>query len=234
VPSDLRLFERARRVRVEWPHREERLSWGQLAGLFDNLRQVLCIVNLKRHAGNLFRLLEPNWGGDVFHLSTAMCPKHRGAVLDEVRARLTAGERCAMVATQCVEAGVDLDFPVAFRALGPLDSIAQAAGRCNRGGKLESGYLRVFVPEDVAYPRGVYEQASSLTAALLSGASGLSIDDPAGFNKYFRDLYSIVALEDRDLKEAIQARHFPDGQRSDPREEATRQHPFGRSFRSCQ
>ncbi|MGO4883591.1 MAG: CRISPR-associated endonuclease Cas3'' [Bryobacteraceae bacterium] len=209
VPGRLRMFERAQRVHVEWPRREERVSWEQLAAQFESLRQVLCIVNLKRHARDLFRLLEPNWGGDVFHLSTAMCPKHRGLVLEEVRARLRVGERCALVATQCVEAGVDLDFPAAFRALGPLDSIAQAAGRCNRGGKLEEGLLRVFVPEDAAYPKGVYEQATDVTSAMLTGANELPIDDPACFDRYFRGLYSITSLEDRDLREAIQSRHFP-------------------------
>jgi CRISPR-associated helicase Cas3/CRISPR-associated endonuclease Cas3-HD len=210
APNELGLFERACRVRVEWPQRSERIRWEELAQQFADLRQVLCIVNLKRHARDLFHLLEPRWGDDVFHLSTAMCPKHRGVVLAEVRARLDSGERCALVATQCVEAGVDLDFPAAFRAMGPLDAIAQAAGRCNRNGKLEAGVLRVFRPEDAGYPPGVYEQAAGLTEALLNGEEGLSIDDPAGFEKYFRTLYSIAKLEDRELLDAIQARHFPD------------------------
>jgi CRISPR-associated endonuclease/helicase Cas3 len=209
VPDELRLFERARRVRVEWPRREERIGWQELVGQFADLRQVLCIVNLKKHARDLFHLLEPGWGSDVFHLSTAMCPKHRAAVLVEVRGRLEHGQRCALVATQCVEAGVDLDFPAAFRAMGPLDSIAQAAGRCNRNGKLEAGVLRVFRPEDAGYPPGVYKQAAGLTDALLNGEEGLSIDEPAGFEKYFRTLYSITSLEDPDLVNAIQAKHFP-------------------------
>lgn len=209
APGDLRLFERARRVRVEWPGREERIGWDDLARQFAGLRQVLCIVNLKRHARDLFHLLTPSWGDDAFHLSTAMCPIHREAVLKKVRARLERGERCALVATQCVEAGVDLDFPAAFRALGPLDAIAQAAGRCNRNGKLEVGVLRVFRPEDADYPPGVYKQAAALTDALLNGEEGLSIDDPAGFEKYFRTLYAITSLEDRDLLEAIQTKHFP-------------------------
>ena len=204
------LFELARRVRVEWPVRGEQIGWEELARQFANLRQVLCIVNLKRHARDLFHLLAPEWGGEAFHLSTAMCPKHREVVLAEVRARLESGERCALVATQCVEAGVDLDFPAAFRAMGPLDAIAQAAGRCNRNGKLEAGVLRVFRPEDAVYPPGVYEQAAGLTEALLNGEGGLSIDDPAGFEKYFRSLYSIASLEDRNLLEAIQSKHFPD------------------------
>ncbi|MGC9973515.1 MAG: CRISPR-associated endonuclease Cas3'' [Bryobacteraceae bacterium] len=210
VPNELRLFERSHRVRVEWPRREERIGWGELAGQFADLHQVLCIVNLKKHARDLFHLLEPRWGGDAFHLSTAMCPKHRAAVLMEVRGRLERGERCALVATQCVEAGVDLDFPAAFRALGPLDAMAQAAGRCNRNGKLAAGVLRVFVPEGGGYPMGGYKQAADLTAILLNRAEGVSIDDPAAFDEYFRSLYSIAKLEHRPLLEAIQTRDFPE------------------------
>jgi CRISPR-associated helicase Cas3 len=209
VPSELRLFDRAHRVRVSWPKRDERISWPELATEFAQLSQVLCIVNLKRHARDFFHLLQPQWGDGAFHLSTAMCPKHRSAVLQEVRARLGAGARCALVATQCVEAGVDLDFPAVFRALGPLDSIAQAAGRCNRNGKIEAGTLRVFVPEDGGSPPGVYQQATDLTAALLNAGGELSIDDPAAFERYFRSLYSVAAIEDRELQEAIQTKHFP-------------------------
>ena len=209
VPGELRLFERAKRVRVEWPRRGERIGWEGLIKQMAGLSQVLCIVNLKRHARDLFHLLQAQWGDDTFHLSTAMCPKHRAVVLSQVRARLESGERCALVATQCVEAGVDLDFPSAFRALGPLDSIAQAAGRCNRNGKLETGVLGVFVPEDAGSPPGVYKQATDLTASLLNRAECLSIDHLDDFEAYFRGLYSIASVEDRELREAIEARHFP-------------------------
>ena len=210
VPAELRLFERAHRVSVTWPQRDERIGWEDLASRFAGLSQVLCIVNLKRHARDLFHLIRPQWGDGAFHLSTAMCPKHRAVVLGEVRARLEGGARCALVATQCVEAGVDLDFPAAFRALGPLDSIAQAAGRCNRNGKLEAGTLQVFVPEDEGCPPGVYKQATDLTAALMNGEGGLSIDDPTVFERYFRTLYSIAPVEGRELREFIQAKHFPE------------------------
>jgi CRISPR/Cas system-associated endonuclease/helicase Cas3 len=195
---------------VEWPERETRISWEDLARRFTDLRQVLCIVNLKRHARDLFYLLEPHWSGNAFHLSTAMCPRHREVVLQEVRTRLANDERCALVATQCVEAGVDLDFPAAFRALGPLDAVAQAAGRCNRNGKLKEGVLEVFVPEDEGYPKGVYQQAAKLTEALLQRPERLSIDKPAHFEEYFRNLYSIVNLEDRELLDAVRTKHFPE------------------------
>jgi len=210
VPDELKLFKRAHRIHVDWPKRGERLAWEDLATRFGGLDQVLCIVNLKKHARHFFHILKPSWGADVFHLSTAMCPRHRAAVLKEVRGRLERKERCALVATQCVEAGVDLDFPAAFRALGPLDSIAQAAGRCNRNGKLESGVLQVFIPEDAGYPMGGYKQASDLTAVLLNREEGLSIDDPAGFDDYFRRLYDIAKLEDPLLLDAIKRKHFPE------------------------
>src|SRR5438270_4106006 len=99
-------------------------------------------------------------------------------------------------------------IPAAFRALGPLDAIAQAAGRCNRAGKLETALLRVFQPEDAGCPPGVYKQARDLTATLLNREEGLSIDDPEGFEEYFRSLYAISSLEDRRLLEAIKGRDF--------------------------
>jgi len=199
VPQELRLFERLQRVRVSWPGDGERLAWDELAARFRELDQALCIVNLKKHAREVFAVLSSRHEGQAFHLSTAMCPKHRAAVLAAVRERLENGKPCFLVATQCVEAGVDLDFSSVFRALGPLDSIAQAAGRCNRNGKLASGDLHVFVPQDAGYPPGPYRQAAELTAVMLRGGKEPSIDDPADFERYFRSLYQIAKLEDEDL-----------------------------------
>ncbi len=208
VPRELRLFERLRRVRVEWPREGERLTWGGLAERFEKPDQALCVVNLKKHAREFFGVLKTRHEGQVLHLSTAMCPKHRGAVLAGVRERLENGKPCFLVATQCVEAGVDLDFPAVFRALGPLDSIAQAAGRCNRNGRLAAGDLHVFIPQDPRYPPGAYRQAAELTAVMLRGGKEMSIDDPADFDTYFRSLYEIAQLEDGDLLDAIRAKQF--------------------------
>lgn len=208
VPRNLSLFERLRRVRVSWPAIDERLSWDELAQRFQKLSQALCVVNLKKHARELFGVLESQRADGVFHLSTAMCPSHRSAVLATVRARLENGRACFLVATQCVEAGVDLDFPTVFRALGPLDSIAQAAGRCNRNGKLATGDLHVFIPQEPRYPPAAYRQGAELTAVLLQGRKSLSIDDPADFETYFCSLYQIAKLEDKELIEAIRTKHF--------------------------
>jgi CRISPR-associated endonuclease/helicase Cas3 len=213
VPKGLRLFERAKRVRVEWPAVGERVGWQQVAEQMHGWGQALCIVNLKRHARELYAVVREHLGDDCFHLSTAMCPRHRDIKLREVRDRLSSGGRCVLVATQCVEAGVDLDFPAVFRALGPLDAIAQAAGRCNRNGRMDAGLLRIFVPEDERYPPGGYGQATQLTKALLNRPQPISLDDPTVFEDYFRNLYRITKMENRDLADSIRRKHFPDVRR---------------------
>ena len=191
------LFERAARTRVEWPTAEARTSWEDLAGLLREQRQALCVVNLKRHAMELFEAAGGGTDDGVFHLSTSMCPAHRSEALSEVRRRLKGkAERCLLISTQCVEAGVDVDFPAVFRAMGPLEAIAQAAGRCNRDGRSQEGVVRVFRPERDErgeYPSKSYELAADVTAILLkeAGETGLSIHDPATFLGYYRRLYGL-------------------------------------------
>lgn len=203
VPTGLRLFDRAKRTRVEWPDRDEHTTWDELARKLagEECRQVLCVVNLKPHALLLFKQLRalglPD--EDLFHLSTSMCPAHRKRELDRIRARLDANAACHLISTQCVEAGVDLDFPVAFRAWGPLDSIAQVAGRCNRNGTRDAGRMHVFVPEEDSYPDGEYRQAATV-ARMLAMDRVPDIDDPALYREYYSRLYSIARLEDRDEK----------------------------------
>ncbi|WP_367872484.1 CRISPR-associated endonuclease Cas3'' [Luteolibacter sp. Populi] len=122
---------------------------AELAGRLNGHSQVLCIVNRRKHAQQLFQMLDEQEGN--FHLSALMCPEHRSGILAKVRSRLRDGLPTRAVSTQLIEAGVDVDFPVVYRALAGLDSIAQAAGRCNRNGKLaEPGRTFIFRPEDQA------------------------------------------------------------------------------------
>lgn len=111
-------------------------------------RQSLSIVNTRGHAYRLSQLAKTRLPADVvIHLSAAMCPAHRSAKLDEVRARLTVDAPIHVISTQLIEAGVDIDFPVVFRSMAGLDSVAQAAGRCNRHGRRPEGITYLFESE---------------------------------------------------------------------------------------
>ena len=215
VPPQLKLFERTRRTKVEWPHNSESpLSWAELAEMITTRDQVLCIVNLKRHAFHLLDELINSGAKDVFHLSTNMCPAHRQAVLEEVRLRLDEEKHCRLISTQCIESGVDVDFPFVLRALGPLDAIAQAAGRCNRNGKISIGDVTIFVPEDEDYPDATYRQATAVTRSLLKdlGPGGMDIHEPLLYDRYYQKLYGISnpEFQKMEIQEAIQRQDFVD------------------------
>ncbi len=148
-------------------------------------QQFLCIVNTRPHAVRLYQQLQVE---DVdlngtFHLSTFMCGAHRSSVLAEIRARLDRGERCRVISTQLIEAGVDVDFPVVYRALAGLDSIAQAAGRCNREGKQLRGHIYIFEPTDVKL-RGYLASTAQSAAEVIPDADDLL--DPAVIRGYFK------------------------------------------------
>ena len=109
-----------------------RLDWDTLSGQLQQHEQVLCVVNSRKSAQEIFTRLS---GEGNFHLSTLMYPAHRRAKLEEIRRRLREGPPCRVISTSLIEAGVDVDFPAVFREEAGLDSILQAAGRCNREGK---------------------------------------------------------------------------------------------------
>jgi len=159
-------------------------------------RQVLCVVNLRVHAARLYGLLRSLRPVGCWHLSTTMCPRHRLDALARIREDLREGGDCRVVSTQLVEAGVDLDFPVVYRAMGPLDSVAQAAGRCDREGKLTAargaagGRVIVFEPEvdgKLSTPRGSYTEATDITRSMASDP--LAIDEPDDVRAYFDRYY---------------------------------------------
>ena len=136
------LYEQLKRVRVRdlGMQSDEELV-ARLAGQ----DRVLCVVNTTGHARKLFAHLGK--ADAHFHLSARMCPAHRASKLRALRARLDSDVACKLVSTQVVEAGVDIDFPVVFRSMAGLDSIAQAGGRCNRNGRLECGEVYIFHSE---------------------------------------------------------------------------------------
>jgi CRISPR-associated helicase Cas3 len=211
VSNELRLFERARRVQVEWP--KETTAWDALADAVAEQKQALVIVNLRRHAADLFSRVRERTLEGTYHLSTNMCPAHRLQVLAGVRRSLQDGLACRLISTQCVEAGVDIDFPVVWRALAPLDAIAQAAGRCNREGRLTAGIVRVFRPpmEESLYPSNDYEHAAVTLSGMLKSQPELDILDPKVVQEYFRKYYEVDKPEQRiarGLDEAITGLDF--------------------------
>lgn len=178
------LYRNLERVTVNLPqdlHRTQ--SWDEMAARIQSHESVLAIVNSRSDARELHRRMPKG----TVHLSALMCGEHRSCVIADIKRRRERGEAVRVVSTQLVEAGVDVDFPVVYRALAGLDSIAQAAGRCNREGNLERGEVFVFVPPKPA-PSGHLRRAAETTVSLLFK----SHENPLRrelFQSYFEQLY---------------------------------------------
>lgn len=209
-----RLFHALRRVSVDWCVQDGAWTEDRVAGEMMRHSSALCVVNLKRHARAIFTRLKQS-DPDALFLATSLCPAHRARVLDEVRRRLDSSH-VRLVSTQCVEAGVDLDFPCVFRAFGPLEAIAQAAGRCNRHGKREAGKVVVFeLAEDTThcYPDPAYARAAQVTRVLLNESeSGLDISSPETFRSYYGRLFGIemTDMEKNAVVKACRSLDFPE------------------------
>lgn len=210
IPTELRAFERLRRVQVHWPDPLEPTTWSELAQSICDELDVLAIVHRRQDARDLCNELDARLGQPgTLHLSALMCPEHRSQILRQIKLRKQAGQPVRLVSTQLVEAGVDLDFAVVYRALGGLDSIAQAAGRCNREGRLPGlGKLHVFVAPTQP-PKGVPITALSITKGMLR-AGAVDLDDRQSFSTFFRRLYGTIPSPDQKgvqaLREALKFR----------------------------
>lgn len=161
------------------------MSWEEVARELQDHETVLCIVNSRKDCRTLYRLMPSG----TIHLSALMCGAHRSQVIGEIKKRLKDGIPTRVISTQLVEAGVDLDFPVVYRALAGLDEIAQAAGRCNREGAKLRGRVVVFVPPSEA-PPGHLRQAAEVSRRLLGALNDDAIPLRA-FSDFFRELYWI-------------------------------------------
>ena len=221
------LFASLNRVNIHAPKADETTTWDKLASDLAEQKQSLCIVNVRNDAYILWeklrRVVSENEKSSVFHLSSAMCAEHRfdtlgddrDPLLGTIRYRLRHQQSCRLVSTQLIEAGVDVDFPAVWRALGPLDSIVQAAGRCNRENKLCDadgnpilGEVIVFRPEDNKLPPGLYKTATDLTATLLAdnNPNALACDHTL-FEDYFDQLHQLVPV-DSNIQNEREKLHF--------------------------
>lgn len=200
IADPARLYADLKRTEVVFAGR---LTDAVLAGRLDSLAQVLCIVGTKAQARSVFALLHEREG--AFHLSTNMYPEHRWRVLADIRQRLKNKQPCRVISTSLIEAGVDVDFPIVYRAMAGLDSIAQAAGRCNREGRLEGlGQVVVYEPETPPRMPWLQRCASRADQTLRT----LPEDDPLGLvamRRYFELLYDVQELDKKGIVKRLNA-----------------------------
>ncbi len=192
--------------RVNFIIHKEKMDWHQVSELMQSNEQCLTIVNSKKDAISLLDALDDN---DAMHLSTRLCGAHRRTVLKDLKERLKNGEPCKLISTQVIEAGVDIDFPVVIRAIGPLDSIVQAAGRCNREGKIDTGEVHIVFPADGHNPKSYYETAMTIATNMLQYQNS-DLHDPILFIKYFNQLYSSIKTDKYNIQGMRKALQFRD------------------------
>jgi CRISPR-associated endonuclease/helicase Cas3 len=159
----------------------------QLRQQINDNHQILVIVNNRRHARELF--CGSSTEDSLFHLTTLMCAKHRREILAKAKESLAAGESCKLISTSLIEAGVDVSFPLVMRAETGLDSVAQAAGRCNREGvwKTEDSKVLVFNAPEWKAPPEISQYAASLRHVLRHHQGSLL--SPEAIKAYFEDVY---------------------------------------------
>lgn len=183
IEDPLSLHESLKRVVIHVPQNlNEPCSLDALAQELIGYESVLCIVNRRDDA----RMLWTHMPEGTVHLSALMCGAHRSRVIAEIKKSRAEDTPVRVISTQLVEAGVDIDFPVVYRALAGLDSIAQAAGRCNREGRRPRGDVYVFVPPKPA-PPGFLRQTADIGRRLLSD-NGDPVA-PSRFEEFFKELY---------------------------------------------
>lgn len=156
---------------------------------------VLIVCNTKKKAKALFDSIKEKGNMQVLHLSTNMCQKHRMVVVDKVKGKLKNGEKLILCSTQLIEAGVDMDFPIVFRELAPLESIIQSAGRYNREGKLEKGKVFLFQLEEKGQPSAEYKTFTQF-AQLCYHNNENRLTDADFYAEYYTDIVKLYAPED--------------------------------------
>lgn len=184
IPSDLDLYQQLKRVTIEIPEDLNACrTWEEIAGELKKYPQVLCIVNSRKDCYALHAIMPP----DTIHLSALMCGAHRSEIIKAIKDKLSAGEPIRVISTQLVEAGVDINFPVVYRAFTGLPSIAQAAGRCNREGNLPGlGKVVVFMPPEPSKVALLRKSEDTMRDLL---AADLDVESPESYPKFFEHFY---------------------------------------------
>lgn len=215
IPDAMKLSRDLARVNIEW----ETGIITEYSGISEritkeNMRRVLVVTHKRKDAKMLADLLPEG----TYHISASMCPLHRKDILNKVK-KLLENESLTvrLVSTQLIEAGVDIDFPVVFRALAGLDSISQTAGRCNREGKIVNGGRLIVFRATTEPPAGVLRLGKAITESLLNSDdvlrgndSSLDLTSPVIFDTYFRLFYTGVQLDGAGVQNARASLDFPE------------------------
>ncbi len=210
LPEHSEFYRALRRTSVHWKI-DTPTPLEDIAERMAKQQNVCAIVNLRAHARTLYQALARRCPEEeIFLLSTDLCPAHRTEVIETIRRRQKEKLPCRVVSTQCIEAGVDLDFDSLYRALAPLEAIIQAAGRCNRNGQSACGEFHVFVPaEDRLYPDSHYENGATIVRAMQM-QQPVDIHDPESIRRYYQQLLGAFRgdKKSRALEKALAERDF--------------------------
>ena len=196
------LYDKTKRVTYHLLDDLIPLSFTRLSeAILGHEEAALVIFNTKKDALQFFTDMKSHSQWEAkYHLSTAMCPDHRRKTISQIRADLEAKKKILVVSTQLIEAGVDFDFPLVFRALAPLEAIIQAAGRCNREGKMNDsgrlGNVYLFVLQDARYPNKTYAACASFAEQLLK-ADIEQLYSHNVFEKYYASVFALYINQAR-------------------------------------
>jgi len=210
VPKEIYHKHFKKLERVEYYQKKKPISWQELADELSREKQVMVVLNTRKDALSLIEAFCNK--EDVFHLSTLLCGIHRRLTLREVKNRLKKGLPIRLISTQVIEAGVDIDFPVVYRAIGPLDRIVQAAGRCNREGKLsqeQPGRVVIFVPSEGRTPRGPYKTGLEKAKLLLMQYDISELHNPELYSIYFEKLFADVDTDKKKIQAHREVLDYP-------------------------
>ncbi len=171
----------------------------------------MVILNTRKDALDLIQAFTET--ADTFHLSTLLCGIHRKLILREIRRRLKNDSPVRLISTQVIEAGVDIDFPVVYRAIGPFDRIVQAAGRCNREGKLpqqQLGRVMIFDPLEGRIPGGPYKAGLEKSKLLLKQYNISELHNPELYQIYFEKLFTDVDTDKKKIQTLREVLDYPE------------------------
>ena len=186
------LYDKIKNTEVICKPKDQKMTCTDLWAFYKNEPQILYVFNTVKHAEEMYQeLLLHMQEENCFLITSHFSKVDKKRLIEQVRRRLKQNQPVVLVATQCIEAGVDFDFPVGAREYGPLDSVIQAAGRINRNGKYVGKYLIFHYDSDLKgqYPSMSYKEASDKTYYLLQRFADKSLYDMSLMNRYSKKLY---------------------------------------------